>query len=91
MHLDDRLSDRCGREEGAEGDAEVPAGDAGQVEEWVGDGSAGEDGPETVFLHVVVDDDLCSFHEGRVRLALQLQNFLYLFAGKVMLLLLRLD
>lgn len=40
VHLDDRLPDQGGPEEGPEGHQEVPAGDARQVEEWVGYGCA---------------------------------------------------
>ena len=37
MHLEDGLADESGSEEGPEGDEEVSAGDAGQVEQGVRD------------------------------------------------------
>jgi hypothetical protein len=72
VDLDDGFADEGGGEEGVEGDAEVAAGDAREVEEGVGDGRAGEDGRETVFLHVVVYHYLCPLHERFALFAFQL-------------------
>lgn len=58
MNLDDSFSDGSGSEEGPEWNSEMSTGDTGEIEEWVGDTGAEEDGNKSVFLEVVKD---CKF------------------------------
>ena len=50
MHLEDGFSDESGAEEGPEGDEEVSAGDASQVEQRVRDLKRGRKGLVKLFL-----------------------------------------
>lgn len=50
MHLDNSFPQHRGPEEGPERHQEVSAGEAGQVEQWVGDWRAGQYTRETHFL-----------------------------------------
>ena len=54
----------------------MSAGYSGKIEERIRDRSAGQDGPETILFHVVVDNDLRPFHHGWVGLSLQLEDLL---------------
>jgi hypothetical protein len=69
VNFDDGFAEEGGCEEGFEGDAEMATGYTCKIEERIGDGRAGEDGPETVLLHVVVDDYLGPFHQCKVWLS----------------------
>ncbi len=82
VHLDDGLADERGPKEGPEGDKEMAAGDAGQVEEGVGNGGAEEDAEEAGPLHqhlYAVFPALVAGHDGGVfELLLQGQELLLL-------------
>ncbi len=77
MHLDDGLADERRAEEGPEGDEKMAAGDAGQVEEGIGNGGAEEDAEEAGPLHQHLDavfPALVAGHTGRVLELLLLQG-----------------
>mmetsp|Transcript_27937 Transcript_27937/g.90158 ORF Transcript_27937/g.90158 Transcript_27937/m.90158 type:complete len:296 (+) Transcript_27937:905-1792(+) len=61
--LDERLAHRGGTEESPEGDSKVATGQAGKVEERVGDGRKQHDGHETVLLNVTEHILFGTFHQ----------------------------
>lgn len=71
VNFDDGLPNEGGAEELFEGDPEVAAGDASQVEEGVRNGRTEEDSDKAVLLEVVVDEYFGFVHEGLLLLRLQ--------------------
>jgi hypothetical protein len=85
MNLNDGLADEGGDEELSEGNAEVAAGYARQVEQRVGDGGAEQDCYEAVFLHVVEDYYLAFLDEAQVWLLAQHFDLAYLLVLELLL------
>lgn len=79
MYLDDGFADESGSKEGLKWNTEVTTGDAGEVEERIGDGGTCQNSSKSVFFHVVVYDYLGLFHKGLFVFSFQLQNLLNLF------------
>lgn len=88
MYFDDSFPDKSSGKEGLERDSEVSTGDACQIKQRVGNRRTGQNSPEAIFLHIVVNDNFCYFHEGLLLFPLQLKDFLNLLVGQVMLFLL---
>jgi hypothetical protein len=63
MYLDDSFADEGSCEKFVERYTKMTACDASQIEEGIGNRCTAKDSPETVFLHIVVDDYLSSFHK----------------------------
>jgi hypothetical protein len=63
MYLDDSFADEGSREKGVERYTKMTASDASQIEEGIGNGCTAKDSPETVFLHIIVDNYLSSLHK----------------------------
>lgn len=80
MNFDDCFSNECSCEKCSEGNSEMTAGYSCQVEQRVWDGCARENSTKAIFLHIIVDDDLCFLHKSLFIFSLQLQNLLDFFA-----------